>query len=455
MFAKMAYESPREMVFGRAKKPLKYGLDLEVGNGEVVPEVKYWPYREHENDEEKLLREYEDITNKLLDRAVNLGMSSLQLETELSFFITLRPRLAEEIVNKQREILEKYHNRYGIRLALRVTPADIRGLRGIDFDKAMSMILETTEAVCRAGADVISVESIGGKEVFDYALIRGDVEGIVLSLAVLAPRDMRRLWREIVRICRRHDVLPGGDTACGFANTAMILAGGMVNRSIPHVMAAMIRAMSISRSLIAYEEGAIGPGKDCAYENVAIKAITGYPMSLEGKTSAVAHSSLVGNIVAAVCDLWSNEQIENIKVFSGTAPQAILEILHYDVKLMNIALRKGEEFILRDLLVESDKFEDPQAFILSPDIAWELGVEVIKQRNIYERTVAVAMKALTLINEAHRNKVIKLSTPEVRYLERLLTLLNVVPKEEDELIDKTISRYKSKIKEFNPSNYDL
>jgi len=454
MFAKMAYESPREMVFGRAKKPLKYGLDLEVGNGEVVPEVKYWPYREHESDESKLIKEYEDITNKLLDRAVNLGMSSLQLETELSFFITLRPKLAEAIVNRQREILEEYHNKYGIRLALRVTPADIRGLRGIDFDEAINTILETTEAICRAGADVISIESIGGKEVFDYAIVRGDLNGIFLSLAILAPRDMRQLWREIVGICRRHGALPGGDTACGFANTAMILAGGRVRKSIPHIMAALIRAMSISRSLIAYEEGATGPGKDCAYENVAIKAITGYPMSLEGKTSAVAHSSLVGNIAAAVCDLWSNEQIENIRVFSGTAPQAILEILYYDIKLMNTALRKGEEFTLRDLLVESDKFEDPQAFILSPDIAWELGAEVIRHSDVYGRTLAVAKKALLLIDEAYRSKLLKLSSPEVRYLRRLLASLNSMP-EEDELIDRTISRYKSEIKEFIPSNYGL
>lgn len=35
-------------------------------------------------------------------------------------------------------------------------------------------------------------------------------------------------------------------------------------------------------------------GKDCGYENPILKAITGYPMAMEGKTSACAHFSPMG-----------------------------------------------------------------------------------------------------------------------------------------------------------------
>ncbi|MCD6509179.1 MAG: hypothetical protein J7L11_02150 [Thermoprotei archaeon] len=43
----------------------------------------------------------------------------------MSYSITLRPRLAEEIIDKQKTLMERYHSKYGIKLALRVTPADI------------------------------------------------------------------------------------------------------------------------------------------------------------------------------------------------------------------------------------------------------------------------------------------------------------------------------------------
>ena len=58
-------------------------------------------------------------------------------------------------------------------------------------------------------------------------------------------------------------MVPGGDTACGFANTAMQLAGGLKGHMLPHSLAAVVRAMSAVRSLVAYEAGALGPGKDC------------------------------------------------------------------------------------------------------------------------------------------------------------------------------------------------
>ena len=54
--------------------------------------------------------------------------------------------------------------------------------------------------------------------------------------------------------------------------------------------------MTVPRSLVAFEQGAIGPNKDCAYEGPYLKAITGFPISLEGAEAAVAHLSPIGNI---------------------------------------------------------------------------------------------------------------------------------------------------------------
>jgi len=258
-------------------------------------------------DTSKIVEEYKKITRDIVERAINLGIEELQFETELSFKSTRNPKIAYEIINSQIDILEKFYSEYNVRIALRATVADLRGLRDLSFDETLNNIFEAFETVSEAGAHVLSIESIGRKEVSDYALIDGEIEGLVYSLGILAARDMKRLWKEISDIARRNKVIPGGDTACGFANTAMKLAGGLVKGLLSHVFAAVVRALSSSRSLVAYEAGAVGPGKDCGYENVIIKAVTGFPKSMEGKSSAIAHSSLIGNIVVATCDLWSNE----------------------------------------------------------------------------------------------------------------------------------------------------
>ena len=167
----------------------------------------------------------------------------------------------------------------------------------------------------------------------------GDSPGIVLALGILAPRDVAWLWGEIVSICAAHDgVVAGADSACGFANTAMQLAH---QRMLPEVLAAVVRAMSAVRSLAAFEQGAVGPSKDCAYEGPVIKAITGRPISMEGKSASCAHFSPVGNIAAAMCDLWSNESVQNVRLLSGNAPEAFAELLAYDCRLMNTASEPG------------------------------------------------------------------------------------------------------------------
>src|SRR6185437_4433992 len=98
---------------------------------------------------------------------------------------------------------------------------------------------------------------------------------------------------------------------------------------------------SALRSLAAFEEGAVGPSKDCAYEGPVLKAIAGVPISMEGKSASCAHFSPVGNIAAAMCDLWSNESVQNVRLLSGNAPEAFAETLIYDCRLMNAAAAKG------------------------------------------------------------------------------------------------------------------
>jgi hypothetical protein len=64
---------------------------------------------------------------------------------------------------------------------------------------------------------------------------------------------------------------------CGFGNTAMQLAH---QEMLPEVLAAVVRAMTAPRSLVAFERGAVGPSKDCAYEGPVLKAISGVPIAM-------------------------------------------------------------------------------------------------------------------------------------------------------------------------------
>lgn len=456
VFHSLEIRSWNDLIFGVSKYPLRYGFNLEVGKGAVIPEIKYFPKRGSDRDPEALKREYREITESVLKRAVDLGLDSIQLETEQTFVVTRNPSLGGEITGIQKSIMERFFEEYGLKSALRVTVADIRELGGdMRHGEEVSLILESFDKAADNGADVLSIESIGGKEVFNYSIIRQDIEGILFSVGILGSLDMEFLWREITRIARNHRVIAGGDTDCAHSNTAMVLAGGTKTSIISHTLAAVVRAIGAARSLVAFEQGAEGPGKDCGYENVIIKAITGRPMSMEGKASASAHSSLVGNVAAAACDLWSNEQIENIMLYGGLAPQAFVEILGYDVMLMNEALRNGFGFILRDLLAAANP-PDPQVFVLSPEGAWMIGKAIVRYaEDYYLRSKEAAQEALKVILDNYHKRRLNVPAAETRAIHNIQFSLNKMPNSYRDFVERCVNKYRGRVKDFSTKNYEL
>jgi methanol--5-hydroxybenzimidazolylcobamide Co-methyltransferase len=279
---------------------------------------------------------------------------------------------------------------------------------------------------------------VGGKEVHDEALLYGDVRGMVFALGVLASRDMAWLWDRIVAIAEARGALPGGDTACGFGNTAMQLAHqGM----LPEVLAAVDRALTAPRSLVAFERGAVGPSKDCAYEGVILKAITGCPIAMEGKSATCAHFSPVGNIAAAACDLWSNESVQNVRLLSGNAPEAYTELLTYDCRLMNTAAERGGALALRDWLSESDRWLSPQAAVLSPQAACRIGSAIVQEPSAYRSTCAAGRAAVTVLREAVDSRRLQLAASERDWLDRIERALHELPESEDALLAEMSETY--------------
>jgi methanol--5-hydroxybenzimidazolylcobamide Co-methyltransferase len=344
------------------------------------------------------------------------------------------------ITGQTKNLMRTAFEKDGLPTALRVTICDIRDRDRppqMRSGRASRVMIEAFTSNARAGGDLLSIESTGGKEVSDRALMEADIPGLLLALGILAPRDMHFLWREIVDIAGKEGVVPAGDTACAFANTAMVLAD---RNYIPNVLAAVVRAMSAVRSLVAFEEGACGPSKDCAYEGPVLKAITGCPISMEGKASACAHFSHVGNVAAATCDLWSNESVQNVQLLSGYAPEVFSEILAYDCRLMNEALRAGDERTLQRLLIASDVESSVHALVISPEASIHIAEAIISEHSDFRRTRSAGLAACAIIREALDRKKLELPKRERDWLDRIETSLTECG-DEQRILDEGSAKY--------------
>jgi methanol--5-hydroxybenzimidazolylcobamide Co-methyltransferase len=316
--------------------------------------------------------------------------------------------------------------------------------------KYWEAMVKTFEGTAKDGADILAIESTGGKEINDEAIVNADLRTSIFALGCLAPRDMKWLWTNITNIANTNGAISGGDSACGFANTSMVLAE---QGFIPKVYAAVMRAAVTPRALVALENGAVGPSKDCAYENVYLKAITGTPITLEGKSAACAHFSPIGNISAAVADLWSNESVQQVKLLSGFAPVVSTEQLIYDCRLMNTAAKKGQAKLMRDFLVESDCYLDPQAYIMKPEVVFEIASEIVKTQDPFIRTLNTAKLSIDILKRAANKKEIELEEREQNWLDILESQIEEIPEDEEEFIAEMKEEVDSS--KYRPEEYGI
>lgn len=439
-FTELSISNPGDLIFGTAPKPVLTKRGLLIGGGMVYPELNFTlpPVEVSVSNFAEIRSHYSDIATGALTRAVELNSGGLILEFETVVEMTLTPDIGVELVKVMNDICEDFYAREGLKSEIRLTPNDLR-----DFDrpprqrtsKYMDPMMELFERGALAGGDLLSIESTGGKELSDDALMMCDIRQFIFSQAVLGVRDMKMIWTRIVDLATRLDKVPGGDTACAFGNTAMVLAG---KKFIPKVFAALARVATVPRSLVAYEQGAKGPNKDCGYEGPYLKAIAGIPISMEGKNAACAHFSPVGNITAACADLWSNESVQNIKLLAGMAPTVSFEQLEYETRLMNTATKQGNASarVLKNLYVESDLFHDPQAFVLAPDTVIEIAGEIVAGRTYLESTVNGCKKAISMIETAMSEGRLKNDEKEYVWIDKIRQDLESIPSDEGQFIEE-------------------
>ncbi len=453
-FNSLAYEHLNDFVFGRATNPLSFSNGMTIGGGMVYPEVNFTlPMMTITKDTMgEVRRQYEEMATGVCQRAVDLGVPGLVIEVELLPPLTMEPAWGVEVTKVVKGVLADFEAKHHLPGLLRMTPVDIReGVvehmwRGRQWD----VLMESFQGCAEAGADLLAIESVGGKHLHDNAVMYGDIAQSLFALGVVGTRDMERLWAGISSVAASTNTIASGDTACGFANTAMVLADrGYVSKTF----SAVVRVISAVRSLAAYGQGAVGPHKDCGYEGVYVKAITGTPISMEGKTSACAHLSTVGNIAGALADLWSNESVENVKLLSGMAPTVYLEQLAYDCRLFNTATANKQELILRDLLVESDSALDPQAYVLRPDVVLAISGEIVKGRSWYERAKIAAAQGIKVLRTASQTGQLDLNEREVAYLDSMEAQVAAMEDSEADFTARMLQE--SAAVDFDPAKYDM
>jgi methanol---5-hydroxybenzimidazolylcobamide Co-methyltransferase len=455
-FHSLAIQDSNSFIYGSCPHPVLLKNGMSIGGGLVYPELNFTlpGMIIDAGSMPEVRKEYTQMITEASKRTVELNAPGLVVEFELLPDLTLMPEWGAEITKILKDSLNDIQTKSGLKTALRVTPNDIREFERPPIQRSgefVDKMYRSFELCGEAGADFFSIESTGGKEIHDDAILNGDLDLSIFALAILGSRDMTYLWGNIVDISNHYGVIPAGDSACGFANTAMVLAE---QHFIPRVWAALIRVMAVPRSLVAFEQGAIGPNKDCAYEGPYIKAITGYPISLEGAEAAVAHLSPVGNIAKAVPDLWSNESVNNIKLLGGMAPTVSLEQIVYATRLMNTASSHGNSSALnlRDWFIESDANLDPQAYVLKPSVVLDIAKEIINEPTAYLRTRKAAQITLQKLREAGEKGGLYYSKNELRWLDRLSNKSDGLSEDEDEFIRSILpilDRNKIRLSEYD------
>ena len=248
-FTSLAIDHPADLRFGVTPHPLNTRHGMSLGGGLVYPELNFTlpPMFVNEATMPEVRRHYREIIDGALHRAAELEAPGLVIEFETLPPMTENPDWALDVVAILLESMERAHARHGLKSVLRMTPNDTREMNRPPVMRSGALwdaMLETFERSAAAGAELLSIESVGGKEIHDEALMMGDIAAVIFSQCVMGARDMRFLWTEIDKIAKKHGVHCAGDTACGFGNTAMVLAE---QKMVPRVFAAVVRAVSAVR----------------------------------------------------------------------------------------------------------------------------------------------------------------------------------------------------------------
>ncbi len=191
VYNKLTISNHEELIMGSSPTPVKCGNGLTIGDGKVFPEINFTlpTMLITKKTMGEVKQHYSEMIENILARTKALNAPGLVVEFEQLPPMTDTPEWGAEITQLIKTKLDKFYIETNIPNALRVTVVDLRDadkpplLRtGIPTEKT----LKGFELCAQAGADILSIESVGAKEVHDQALMYGDLYGLVASLGILA-----------------------------------------------------------------------------------------------------------------------------------------------------------------------------------------------------------------------------------------------------------------------------
>ena len=182
--------NPEELIFGISPKPVTTRRGLIIGGGLVYPELNFTLPPMHINEEtlKNIQEQYKGIITDALERGRQLDSNGIIFEFETLPEMTKKPSIGIELVKIMNELCEEYYQKYGFKTEIRLTPNDLR-----EFDRPpknrtssyLDPMFELFDKGSIAGGDLLSIESTGGKEISDDALMMCDIKALVFALTVL------------------------------------------------------------------------------------------------------------------------------------------------------------------------------------------------------------------------------------------------------------------------------
>ena len=190
-YSELAIPTQDGLLYGTCPHPLQCGLGLTIGGGTVFPEVNFTlpPMNMTDATWPEVVAHYDQMAEQILRRAASLATPGIVLEFELLPPMTERPEWGAELTALLKRHLRAYHEKHKLPGALRVTPTDIRDQVKpplMRSGKPWERLKRSLQLCAESGADILSIESVGGKEVHDQSLMFGDIQGVVFALGVLA-----------------------------------------------------------------------------------------------------------------------------------------------------------------------------------------------------------------------------------------------------------------------------
>jgi len=122
---------------------------------------------------------------------------------------------------------------------------------------------------------------------------------------------------------------------------------------------------------------------------------------------------------------------------------------------MNEAIKEGKTSVLnlQRLMVNSDIFHDPQAFVLAPEMVIQIAGEIVKGENYIDDAVRGTLKGLNLSEDSVNSGKLKLEDRETIWINSLRSEIESIPTNESEFVEEIISEIGTS--KFIPSEYDL